>query len=60
MNTATAGDKRYVQVLSLLFRIATLLSQWRPPVPIYAVCQSAVVARQLHLWRGVFPLYYEG
>uniref|UniRef100_A0A0M3IRD4 Pyruvate kinase n=1 Tax=Ascaris lumbricoides TaxID=6252 RepID=A0A0M3IRD4_ASCLU len=41
-------------------RAATLLSHCRPPVPIYAVTADAIVARQLHLYRGVFPLHYRG
>ncbi|VDM95225.1 unnamed protein product [Thelazia callipaeda] len=41
-------------------RTAELLSQWRPPVPIIAVCENSTVVRQLHLWRGVFPLHFEG
>uniref|UniRef100_A0A915B1C1 Pyruvate kinase n=1 Tax=Parascaris univalens TaxID=6257 RepID=A0A915B1C1_PARUN len=41
-------------------RAAMLLSHCRPPVPIYAVTTDVVVARQLHLYRGVFPLHYRG
>ncbi|VDN29271.1 unnamed protein product [Gongylonema pulchrum] len=40
-------------------RAATLLSRYRPPVPIFAVCRDRMIRRQLHLWRGVFPLYFE-
>lgn len=29
-------------------------------MPIFAVCRDEHVARQLHLWRGIFPLHYGG
>uniref|UniRef100_A0A915Q7X0 Pyruvate kinase n=1 Tax=Setaria digitata TaxID=48799 RepID=A0A915Q7X0_9BILA len=41
-------------------RAATLVSRYRPPVPIYAVCNNRTIRRQLHLWRGIYPLYFEG
>ena len=33
-------------------------SRYKPPVPIIAVSRYDQVARQLHLYRGVFPLVY--
>uniref|UniRef100_A0A158Q8G6 Pyruvate kinase n=1 Tax=Elaeophora elaphi TaxID=1147741 RepID=A0A158Q8G6_9BILA len=38
-------------------RAATLVSRYRPPVPIYAVCNNRTITRQLHLWRGIYPIY---
>lgn len=43
-----------------IFRAAALLSRYRPPVPIFAVCRDRMIRRQLHLWRGIYPLYFEG
>uniref|UniRef100_A0A1I7VJ66 Pyruvate kinase n=1 Tax=Loa loa TaxID=7209 RepID=A0A1I7VJ66_LOALO len=40
-------------------RAATLVSRYRPPVPIYAVCTNYAIRRQLHLWRGIYPIYFE-
>ncbi|VDM17373.1 unnamed protein product [Wuchereria bancrofti] len=41
-------------------RAATLVSRYRPPVPVYAVCTNRAITRQLHLWRSIYPLYFEG
>jgi pyruvate kinase len=41
------------------FSSAQLCSRYKPSVPIIAVTRYARVARQLHLFRGVFPLFYE-
>uniref|UniRef100_A0A914ZPF7 Pyruvate kinase n=1 Tax=Parascaris univalens TaxID=6257 RepID=A0A914ZPF7_PARUN len=40
-------------------RSAGLLSRYRPPMPVFSISRDAFVARQLHLWRGVFPLHYK-
>ncbi|VDK46641.1 unnamed protein product, partial [Cylicostephanus goldi] len=37
---------------------AALCSRYRPPVPVISVSRNAQVARQLHLYRSVFPLYW--
>uniref|UniRef100_A0A8R1TWD2 Pyruvate kinase n=1 Tax=Onchocerca volvulus TaxID=6282 RepID=A0A8R1TWD2_ONCVO len=39
-------------------RSASLVSRYRPMMPIFAICRDGHVARQLHLWRGIFPLHY--
>jgi len=39
-------------------RSAQLISKYRAPCPIIAVCRHGYVARQLHLCRGLFPLEY--
>lgn len=33
-------------------------SRYKPPVPIITISRYEEVARQLHLYRGVFPLHY--
>ncbi|VDK47825.1 unnamed protein product [Anisakis simplex] len=40
-------------------RSAGLLSRYRPPIPIFSISRDDFVSRQLHLWRGVFPLHYK-
>lgn len=39
-------------------RSAELCSRFKPQVPIIAISRCAQTARQLHLYRAVFPLYY--
>jgi len=40
-------------------RSAQLCSRYKPPIPIIAVTRYEQVARQLHLYRGVFPLFFK-
>ena len=35
---------------------AHLVSKYRPRCPIIGLTRSATAARQMHLWRGLFPL----
>ncbi|CAL2040359.1 unnamed protein product [Caenorhabditis brenneri] len=39
-------------------RTARLCSRYRPPVPIITVSRDERISRQLHLHRGIFPVYY--
>ncbi|KYB25941.1 pyruvate kinase isoform X1 [Tribolium castaneum] len=39
---------------------AQLLSKYKPKCPIIAVTRNAQVARQLHLFRAIMPLYFDG
>jgi len=36
-----------------------LISKYRPPCPIICITRTMKVARQLHLMRGVFPIFYD-
>ncbi|XP_064595927.1 pyruvate kinase PKM-like [Liolophura sinensis] len=46
-------------VITSTGRSAALLAQYRPPCVIVAVTRSSQVARQLHLHRGVFPVFHD-
>lgn len=37
-------------------RTAQILSKLRPPAPVFALTERALIARRLALWRGVVPL----
>ena len=38
---------------------AQIVSKYKPSCPIITVTRNRTVARQLHLWRGVFPIWYD-
>lgn len=44
-----------IVVLTTSGKTAHLVSKYRPHCPIIAVTRNETAARQLHLWRGVFP-----
>ena len=51
----------YVQTVSLIpyfNRSAHLCSRYKAPIPIIAITRFDKLARQLHLYRGVFPVLY--
>ena len=41
-------------------RTAHVCAKYRPQCPIIAVTRFAQVARQMHLYRGIIPIYYKG
>uniref|UniRef100_A0A0N4ZYY5 Pyruvate kinase n=1 Tax=Parastrongyloides trichosuri TaxID=131310 RepID=A0A0N4ZYY5_PARTI len=47
-----------ILILTLTGTSAQLCSRYKPPVPIIAVSRDMKTVADLHLYRGVFPLYY--
>jgi len=46
-----------IVVLTTSGKSAHLISKYRPLCPIIGVTRNEEAARQMHLWRGLFPLY---
>ena len=47
-----------IVVMTTTGKSAIDCSRYKPPVPIIAVSRNEQVARQLHLYQGVFPIQY--
>lgn len=41
-------------------KAAQTVAKFRPRCPILAVTRYGTIARQLHMWRGIVPIIYEG
>lgn len=54
------SQAKAIIVITKTGKSAQLLAKFRPVCPIIAVTWNAQVARQLHLFRGIFPFHYEG
>lgn len=48
-----------IYLITTTGRTAGLISQCHPQCPIFAVTRNGQRARQMHLFRGVYPIHYE-
>lgn len=48
----------WIIIIVFFSRSAHLLSRYRPRAPIIAVTRNGQTARQAHLYRGIFPVFY--
>jgi pyruvate kinase len=58
VNASLEGYISCIVVLTTSGATAHLLSKFRPQVPIIAITRDEQTARQIHLWRGCYPLVY--
>lgn len=57
-SAASASHASAIILLTTSGRSAELCSRFKPQVPIIAISRDPQTARQLHLYRAVFPLHY--
>ena len=57
---ATEQNAKAIITMTTSGRTARLLAKYRPACPIIPVSKDVRAARQLHLSRGCYPLYYPG
>jgi len=60
VNAVFQSNVSAIVVLTTSGSSAALVAKYRPPVPILSVTRNPMVARNLHLHRGCFPILYSG
>lgn len=58
VNAAFESGARAIITLTTTGNTARLLSKYHPPCPILTVSRDAMTSRQVHLYRGCYPLHY--
>lgn len=58
VNAALQSYIHGIIVLTISGKTAKQVARFRPKVPIVTVTRTDAVARQIHLWRGCYPLIY--
>ncbi|CEF67775.1 Pyruvate kinase [Strongyloides ratti] len=59
VSAAESCQASAILLLTTTGKTGQLVSQFKPSVPIIAITRDPQTARQLWLYRGVFPIYYE-
>ncbi|CAD6186440.1 unnamed protein product [Caenorhabditis auriculariae] len=57
-SAAVSCNASAILLITTTGRSAIQCSRFRPPVPIMTISRNLGVCRQLHLYRGVFPVHY--
>ncbi|XP_049870336.1 pyruvate kinase-like [Pectinophora gossypiella] len=48
-----------IVVVTTTGQSAHIVAKYRPRCPVIAITRYAIIARQMHMWRGILPLHYE-
>ncbi|CAJ0932638.1 unnamed protein product, partial [Mesorhabditis belari] len=59
VQAAMSSHAAAILLLTTSGQTARLVSRYRAPVPIVSISRSAQTSRQLHLFRGVFPIHFK-
>ncbi|KJH46612.1 pyruvate kinase [Dictyocaulus viviparus] len=58
-NAAINCHASAILLITTTGRSALCCSRYKCPIPVLAISRSAAVCRQLHLYRGIFPIHYD-
>uniref|UniRef100_A0AC35U7Z2 Pyruvate kinase n=1 Tax=Rhabditophanes sp. KR3021 TaxID=114890 RepID=A0AC35U7Z2_9BILA len=59
VSAAVSCKASAIVILTTSGKTAHLCSRYKPPVPIITVSRNPKTVAHLHLYRGIFPLYYD-
>lgn len=59
VNASLESQASAILVLSTTGNTARLIAKYRPDIPVLTVTRNAQTARQIHLYRGCYPFYFE-
>nr|CDJ96732.1 Pyruvate kinase domain containing protein [Haemonchus contortus] len=58
-SAAASCNASAILLITTTGRSALCCSRYKSPVPVLTISRSASVCRQLHLYRGIFPIHYD-